>query len=325
MNVLVTGGAGYIGSHTAKMLAASGYQPVVLDDLSTGHRWALRWGPWVEGKLADGELVRRTLRDHKIEAVVHFAASTYVGESMTNPRRYFQNNLVSTLSLLDAMVDEGVKQIVFSSTAATYGEPEQVPIPENHRQLPTNPYGEGKLFVEKALRWYGGAYGLRSVALRYFNAAGADPEGLLGEDHDPETHLIPLCIFAALGKTPPLRIFGSDYPTPDGSAVRDYVHVLDLAQAHIAALMHLAAGRESLQLNLGTGRGYSVLEVIEVVERVTGLPVPRVMADRRAGDPPVLVANSERAQAVLGWTPNYQTLESIVETAWNWHRRSHEG
>jgi UDP-arabinose 4-epimerase len=322
MRILVTGGAGYIGSHTAKVLAEHGHAPVVFDDFSTGHRSAVKFGPLVEGTLANTELVERTLVEQRIEAVVHFAASTYVGESMTNPRKYFQNNVVATLSLLDAMVAAGVKPIVFSSTAATYGNPVQTPIPEDHPQLPTNPYGEGKLFVERALKWYAGAYGLEFVALRYFNAAGSDPSGDLGEDHDPETHLVPLAIGAALGTRPGLKVFGTDYPTPDGSAIRDYVHVLDLADAHVKALGHLTSGRGSDAFNLGTAQGNSVLEVIRVVERVGGRPVPHTLGPRREGDPPILVADSRRAREILGWSPRYASLESIVETAWRWHSKA---
>jgi len=252
---------------------------------------------------------------------VHFAASAYVGESMTDPRKYFHNNTVNTLYLLDAMRDAGVAQIVFSSTCATYGVPQRLPMDEAHPQAPVNPYGESKLFIERILHWYGVAYGMRSVALRYFNAAGADPEGEIGECHDPETHLVPLVIDAALGRRPPVGVFGHDYPTPDGTAVRDYIHVMDLADAHLKALGYLRAGGASTALNLGTGEGHSVREVIETVERVGGRPVPRTDLPRRPGDPPSLVADAARAHAVLHWTPRYADLATIVGHAWRWHSR----
>jgi UDP-arabinose 4-epimerase len=321
MNILVTGGAGYIGSHTAKALAAAGYTPVVVDNLSNGHEWSVKWGPFERGDLSDARWVADVVRRHRVGAVVHFAASAYVGESMTQPRKYFHNNTVNTLQLLDVMVDAGVQSIVFSSTCATYGIPQRLPLDETHPQAPVNPYGESKLAVERILHWYGQAYGLRWVALRYFNAAGADPEGEIGEVHDPETHLIPLVIGAALGQRPPVGVFGTDYPTPDGTAIRDYIHVMDLADAHIRALEHLARGNTSVALNLGTGEGHSVRSVIEAVESVGGRPVPRVDSPRRPGDPPSLVANAARAREVLGWTPRYPELRTIVEHAWRWHTR----
>ena len=319
MSILIVGGAGYIGSHTAKLIAAAGHEPLVLDNLVYGHRWAVKWGPLIEGDLADTALLERVFKTHQIEAVIHFAAFTYVGESVTNPRKYFRNNLVNALNLLDAMVDHGVRDIVFSSTCATYGEPTEVPIPETHRQDPVNPYGEAKLAVEKALKWYSGAYGLRYAALRYFNAAGASPDAEIGEDHDPETHLIPLAIAAALGRRPQLDVFGTDYPTPDGTAVRDYIHVDDLAEAHRLALTELQKGTSSLQLNLGTGHGNSVREVIAAVERATGRPVPHRQVARRAGDPPALVADARKAFATLGWKPKYADLQTIVDHAVRWH------
>ena len=319
MRVLITGGAGYIGSHTAKTLAAAGVEPVVLDNLGTGHRRAVRWGPLDEGDLADAALVRAVLRDHRVEAVVHFAASAYVGESMRDPRRYFRNNVANTLTLLDAMLDAGVGAIVFSSSCTTYGVPEALPIAEDHPQCPVNPYGESKLFGERILRRYGEAYGLRWAALRYFNAAGADPDGEIGEDHDPETHLIPLVIAAALGRRSHLDVYGTDYPTPDGTAIRDYVHVTDLADAHARALRHLLAGGRGFALNLGTGRGHSVREVVAAVERAGGRPVPIREVERRPGDPAALVADARQVIQVLGWEPRYPSLASIVETAWRWH------
>jgi len=317
--VLVTGGAGYIGSHTCKALAAAGYSPVALDNLVHGHRWAVRWGPFEQADLADREAIERVLRRHDIGAVIHFAAYAYVGESMADPGKYFRNNVAHTLNLLEAMRAVGVGRIVFSSTCATYGVPEAVPIAEGERQLPVNPYGESKLFIERALYWHGAAHGLRWTALRYFNAAGADPDGEIGEDHDPETHLIPLAIETALGRRRELQVLGTDYPTPDGTAVRDYVHVTDLADAHVRALRHLEGEGPSGALNLGTGRGHSVREVIAMVERVSGRKVSARNAPRRAGDPPVLVAAPGRARELLGWEPRWSSLETIVQTAHRWH------
>ena len=317
--VLVTGGAGYIGSHTCKALAGAGFEPVVLDNLSFGHPWAVRWGPLVEGDLGDRDLITRTIGRHRVKAVIHFAAYAYVGESMRVPERYFRNNVINTLNLLESVQRTGVSRVVFSSTCATYGLPERVPIAEDQPQHPVNPYGESKLFVERALGWLGTAHGLGWAALRYFNAAGADPDGELGEAHDPETHLVPNAILAALGRAPALEIFGTDYDTPDGTAVRDYVHVTDLADAHVRALEHLLGGGESMAINLGTGRGHSVREVLDAVERIAGTPVPSRAAPRRPGDPPRLVADAARAAAVLGWRPRLSDLDSIVGTAWRWH------
>ena len=296
MSILIVGGAGFIGSHTAKLIAASGRKPVVFDNLSSGHRWALRWGVFEEGDLADRAAIDAVLERHDVEAVIDFAAHIEVGESVRNPRKYFRNNLVNTLNLLDAMVDKGVKQIVFSSTAAVYGDPTTVPIPEDHRLLPVSPYGESKLFVERTLRWYGDAYGLRWAALRYFNAAGADPGGEIGEDHAPESHLIPLAIKAALGQ-----------------------RVVDLAQAHLLALDHLAADKGSFAANIGTGIGHSVREVLTAVERASGRTVPRREVGRRPGDAPALVADAGRAQQLLNFRPQYPDLLTIVEHAWKWH------
>jgi UDP-arabinose 4-epimerase len=325
MRVLVTGGAGYIGSHTAKALAQSGHQPVVLDDLSAGHRWAVKWGPLAQGDLADQEFVLRTMRDFAIEAVIHFAADAKVGESVDNPRKYYWHNVVNSLKLVDAMLDANIGTIVFSSSAATYGVPEQSPIPENHVKLPVNPYGETKLTTERMLANYAHAYGLRWMALRYFNACGADPDGELGEDHDPESHMIPSAIQAALGQRPYVEVFGTDYPTPDGTAVRDYVHVTDLGRAHVRALEHLAAGGESTALNLGTGHGNSVREVIAAVGKMCEGRVPVREGARRAGDPPVLVAEVKKAERMLGWTAEYREIEAIVESAWKWHAaRNHK-
>jgi UDP-glucose-4-epimerase GalE len=324
MRTLVTGGAGYIGSHTAKLLAAAGHQPVVFDDLSQGHEWAVKWGALERGSLSDPSRLAEVFASHTIDAVVHFAANALVGESMTNPSKYFHNNTVGTLNLLDAMRRAGVPTIVFSSTCATYGDPVRVPIDETHPQVPVNPYGESKLMVEKLLRWYGEIHGLRWMALRYFNAAGADPDGEIGEDHDPESHLIPLVIGAAQGSRPPVKIFGADYPTPDGTAVRDYVHVMDLADAHLRALDRLRAGTPSQAINLGTGQGHSVRQVVDTVARVSGRPVPAVESARRPGDPPELVAAPSRARDVLGWTCQYPDLATIVDHAWAWHQK-HRG
>jgi UDP-arabinose 4-epimerase len=317
VSVLVVGGAGYIGSQTAKAVAAAGLEPIVFDNLVYGHEWAVKWGPLVRGDLADRALLTDVMKRHRVDAVIHFAAYAYVGESVTNPRKYFGNNVSGSLNLLDAMLDAGVRDVVFSSTCATYGEPQRVPIAEDHPQNPVNPYGETKLAVEKMLHWYAQAYGLRYAALRYFNAAGADPDGEVGETHDPETHLIPLALEAAVG-TGELAIFGTDYPTPDGTAIRDYIHVADLADAHLRALAKLRDGTPALRLNLGTGQGQSVRAVIAAVERVTGKPVRTREVGRRAGDPPALVADARQAGAVLGWKPRYAELDAIVEHAVRW-------
>jgi len=325
MRVLVTGGAGYIGSHTAKALARAGHETVVLDDLSTGHRKAVKWGPFVEGDLGDKDLLDKVFREHRIEGVLHFAACLLVGESMTNPQKYFWNNVVNTLVLLDTMKARGVKHIVFSSSAATYGNPEKVPIPEDHPKNPVNPYGESKLSMERAIQWYGFAYGMGWTALRYFNAAGADLEGELGELHDPETHLIPLVVQAALGQRPSVDIYGTDYPTPDGTAIRDFIHVDDLADAHVRALEYLVAGGESTALNLGTGQGHSVREVVASVGKLCNGQVPAKDAPRRAGDPAVLVADPSKAQQVLGWHPLHSDLDTIILSAWKWHSSKGRG
>jgi UDP-arabinose 4-epimerase len=323
MNVLVVGGAGYIGSHTAKALKKAGYTPIVFDNLSTGHRWAVRWGPLVEADLADKKAVLQALREHTIDAVIHFAANAYVGESMQNPAKYFRNNVANMLNLLEAMHETNIGHIVFSSSCTTYGIPERVPIREDFPQVAISPYGESKLMGEKMLQWFGQGYGMGWVALRYFNASGADPEGEIGEVHDPETHLIPLVIEAALGKRPPVQIFGTDYPTPDGTAIRDYIHVMDLADAHVRALQYLLEGGPSTAFNLGTGKGHSVREVIAAVEQVGGLKVPAEEAPRRAGDPPALVADPTKARTVLGWEASYTDIHRIVETAW--HFANHRG
>jgi UDP-arabinose 4-epimerase len=324
-SVLVTGGAGYIGSHACKILARAGYRPVVFDNMSRGHREAVRWGPLVEGDVADRGRLTAALVEHRVSAVMHFAAYAYVGESVADPAVYYRNNLGGTLSLLDAMREAGVDKIVFSSTCATYGTPDSVPIRETAPQLPVNPYGETKLAIERALRWYGEAYGLGSVSLRYFNAAGADPDGEIGELHEPETHLVPLVLQAALGQRAQIDIYGTDYPTPDGTAIRDYIHVQDLAEAHLCALEHLADGGESAALNLGTGRGHSVREVVRVAEAVSGRPIAWRDTARRPGDPPVLVADPSLAAELLGWRARISDLETILRTALAWHMSLADG
>ncbi len=321
MSVLIVGGAGYIGSQTAKLAAKAGLEPVVFDNLVYGHEWAVKWGPLVRGDIADTALIARVIEEHDVRAVIHFAAYAYVGESVTDPRKYFRNNVANTLSLLDAMVDKQVRDIVFSSSCAVYGVPQRVPIGEDHPKDPVNPYGETKLVVERVLHWYQNAYDLRYAALRYFNAAGADPDGDVGEDHDPETHLIPKAIEAAVDGKTPLDIYGTDYPTPDGTAIRDYIHVADLAEAHLLALARLDAGATSLQANLGTGRGHSVKAVVAAVEKVSGRRVPTREVGRRAGDPPALVADPRLAAEVLGWKPRYPELETMIEHAWRWRQR----
>ena len=319
--ILVTGGAGYIGSHACKALARAGYTPVAFDNLVYGHREAVRWGPLIEGDLADRALVAQTLRRFEIAAVMHFAAYAYVGESMTKPELYFRNNVVNSLGLLESMNEAGIRRIVFSSTCATYGIPETVPIRETLPQRPVNPYGESKLMIERALHWHGVAHGLAHVALRYFNAAGADPEGETGEHHDPETHLIPLVLDAALGRRAQIDIYGTDYATPDGTAIRDYIHVTDLAAAHVQALDYLERGGASIALNLATGQGHSVLEVIAAAERIAGRRIPQREVAGRPGDPPCLVADATLANRTLGWTPRVSDLDTIIATAWAWHRR----
>lgn len=319
MRVLVTGGAGYIGAQTAKALAGAGHQVVVLDNLATGHREAVKWGPFIEGDLGNKELLEKIFREQRIEAVLHFAASLLVGESVTDPQKYFWNNVVGTLVLLDMMKAGGVKHIVFSSSAAVYGSPEKIPIPEDHPKAPVSPYGDSKLCMERAIRWYGVAYGFCGVSLRYFNAAGADLDGELGEEHDLESHLIPLVVKSALGQRPEVQIFGTDYPTPDGTAIRDYIHVVDLADAHVRALEYLAAGGETTELNLGTGEGHSVREVVAGVGKLCDGRVPAKDAARRAGDPPVLVADPTKARELLDWQPKYSDLDTIIQSAWKWH------
>ena len=317
--ILVTGGAGYIGSHYVLQSISEGAELVVLDNLAYGHREAVPDGvELIVGDMADRDLLDKLLTEKQIDAVVHFAAFAYVGESVTAPRKYYGNNTVATLNLLNAMVDHGVDKFVFSSTCATYGNPQYTPMDENHPQSPINPYGESKWFVEKILKSYNHAYGLNYTALRYFNAAGCDPEGRIGESHDPETHLIPLILQAALGTRESIGVFGTDYDTPDGTCIRDYIHVLDLARAHNLALNLLRDGGESGVFNLGTGCGSSVQEVIDACRRVTGRPINVVEHPRRAGDPPRLIAGAAKASSILGWEPKYTDLDEIITTAWNW-------
>ncbi len=318
--ILIVGGAGYIGSHMNKMLARQGVETLVLDNLSCGHRDAVRWGKFIEGDLADTALLEKIFTENAVEAVFHFSAFINVGESVTAPAKYYQNNVVNTLHLLDAMVRHNVQNFVFSSTCATYGEPEEIPIMEEMRQWPINPYGWTKLMVERILADYQRAYGLTSCVLRYFNAAGADPEAEIGERHEPETHLIPLVLDAASGRRASISIYGTDYPTPDGTCVRDYIHVNDLAKAHILALAYMQKAHTSVDFNLGNGVGYSVKEVIEMARQVTGREIPVVYGERRPGDPPTLVGSAEKARRLLGWRPEYD-LQGIVETAWRWHEK----
>lgn len=325
MNVLVTGGAGYIGSHTVRELVKAGHRVVVLDNLLKGHKGSVPEVELVIGDTSDRALLDNLFDRYRVEAVVHFAASSLVGESVANPAVYYHNNVTKGLILLDAMIGSDVRNLIFSSTAAVYGEPLVIPIAEDHPALPANPYGATKLAFESALCWYGRAYGLRHVSLRYFNAAGADPAGDIGEDHNPETHLIPLVLKTALNLLPSLDVFGTDYPTPDGTCVRDYIHVTDLAMAHVLALEALAAGRPSTVYNLGNGNGYSVLEVIRTAEEVTGRLIAVDFAGRRPGDPAVLVAGSEKIKTELGWRPRFNDLRTIVKTAWQWHCRHPHG
>jgi len=320
MAVLVTGGAGYIGSHTVAELLSRGEEVVVVDSLETGHKKAVLGGKMIQCDLRDEAALKRVFAEHEIESVIHFAANSLVGESMSNPGKYYHNNVYGTLCLLERMKEAGVQRIVFSSTAATYGDPERVPIQESDRTQPTNAYGETKLAMERMMRWFDTAHGIKYISLRYFNAAGAHESGLIGEDHQPETHLIPIILQVALGQRESIAMFGDDYPTPDGTCIRDYIHVQDLADAHILALKKLRGGSESGIYNLGNGKGYSVREVVEAARRVTGHPIPAVVQPRRAGDPAVLIASSERTMEELGWRPSRASLEDIIASAWRWHQ-----
>ncbi|MGL4308772.1 UDP-glucose 4-epimerase GalE [Cetobacterium sp. SF1] len=326
MAILVCGGAGYIGSHAVKALLEAKEEVIVLDNLQTGHKESVSKNVKLEiGDLRDKVFLDRVFKENKIEGVIHFAADSLVGESMTNPGKYFENNMVGSLNLLNAMKENNVKRIVFSSTAATYGEPENVPLLETDKTLPTNPYGESKLMVEKMLKWYDYAYGIKYTALRYFNVAGAYPTGEIGEDHKTETHLIPIILQVALGKREKIAIYGDDYPTEDGTCIRDYVHVMDLVDAHILAMNRLRAGEESRIYNLGNGEGFSVKEVIDVAREVTGHPIPAEVSPRRAGDPAKLVASSKKAMEELKWVPKYDSLHKIIDTAWKWHKNNPNG
>ncbi|MDR1816596.1 MAG: UDP-glucose 4-epimerase GalE [Puniceicoccales bacterium] len=326
MNILVVGGAGYIGSHCVRQIIAAGHRPVVLDNLVCGHAKAVPAGvPLYRGDLGDQPFVRQVLRAERIDAVMHFAAFINVGESVTAPLRYYRNNVVRTLSLLETMLEEGVGRFVFSSTAAVYGIPEKTPIAEDAPKLPINPYGQTKLDCENLLSALAAAHGLSFAVFRYFNACGAAADGSIGEAHAPETHMIPNAIRAVLGLTPPLKIFGNDYPTPDGTCLRDYIHVDDLARAHIAALARLAAPGTQLHYNLGTGVPHSNLEIVRAVERVSGKKVPFTFAPRRAGDPPALCADASRARAELNWTPRFTDITEIVASAWRWHSANPNG
>lgn len=319
--ILIVGGAGYIGSHINKELNHQGYETIIFDNLSFGHPEFVKWGNFQEGDLGNIEEIRKLFKEYTIDAVMHFAAFTYVGESVKNPQKYYLNNLRNTLNLLQVMLEEDVKYFVFSSTCATYGTPEEIPITENHPQNPINPYGKGKLMVEQILADYSRAYGLKYASLRYFNAAGADPEAEIGESHQPETHLIPLILDVAMDKKEKIQVYGTDYATPDGTCIRDYIHVMDLADAHIKALKYLKEGGKSDVFNLGNGQGFSVREVIETSQKVTGKTIKVEEVERREGDPPILVGSSSKAQEILNWHPRYDDLAVIIETAWKWHQK----
>nr|VFJ53789.1 MAG: UDP-arabinose 4-epimerase [Candidatus Kentron sp. FM]VFJ65404.1 MAG: UDP-arabinose 4-epimerase [Candidatus Kentron sp. FM]VFK08578.1 MAG: UDP-arabinose 4-epimerase [Candidatus Kentron sp. FM] len=325
MNILVTGGAGYVGSHACKALARAGFTPVTYDNMSRGHPWAVKWGPLEEGDIARRARLDEVIRRYRPMAVMHFAALAYVGESVLNPGGYYRNNVAGTLTLLEALRDHGIHRIIFSSTCAIYGIPEKIPMDEGHPQQPINPYGASKRMVERILSDFRIAHGLRSMALRYFNAAGADPEGEIGEAHDPETHLIPLLLQSALGQRSATTIFGDDYDTPDGTCIRDYIHVTDLARAHVLALQALEQGADSGAYNLGNGQGFSVREIIEHAGRVTGCPIPVEIGPRRAGDPPRLIGDASRMRKELGWQPRYSDPDTILATAWRWHRAFADG
>jgi UDP-glucose 4-epimerase len=319
--VLVTGGAGYIGSHTTKELLKQGFEVVVFDNLSSGNKEFVLGGGLIVGDLMDKAAIRNVFKSGDIDAVLHFASLIQVGESYVDPRKYYAQNLISSLNLLDVMLEAGVKSFIFSSSAAVYGTPRQIPIPEEHPLLPMNPYGQTKFFVEKILQDYDRAYGLKFISLRYFNAAGADPDGTLGEMHNPETHLIPNILLTIRGKKEYLEIYGTDFPTPDGTAIRDYIHVTDLAAAHVLALQRLLASSMSESINLGTNKGYSVREIIAKAEEITGKKVPTEQKTRREGDVPVLLASKEKAERLLGWKLRYSKIETIIDTAWKWHTK----
>ena len=326
MSILVCGGAGYIGSHTVHQLVEKGEDVVIVDNLQTGHLGAVnKKAKFYKGDIREAEVLDRIFSENKIDAVVHFAANSLVGESMTNPLKYFNNNVYGMQVLLEAMVRHGIDKIVFSSTAATYGEPERIPIMEDDRTEPTNPYGQSKLIMEKMMKWVSLANGIRYVSLRYFNAAGAIEDGSIGEDHSPETHLIPLILQVPLGKRDHITVFGEDYPTPDGTCLRDYIHVLDLADAHVLAIDYLRRGGESNIFNLGNGQGFSVKEMIEAAREATGMDIKVEIGERRAGDPAQLIASSEKARKVLGWQPRFTDVKAVIGTAWKWHQQHPEG
>jgi len=318
--ILVTGGAGYIGSHVCKELAKNGFLPIAYDNLSTGHAYAVKWGPLIEADLNDRTKLDQTLQNYQPKAVLHFAANAIAFESMVNPAKYYRNNITSTLSLLESMIKARINLLIFSSTCATYGHPHFIPITEEHPQLPISPYGRTKLMIEQMLDDFEMAYGIRSVKLRYFNVAGADIETQIGEDHDPETHLIPSCIQSALKVRDEIIVYGTDFPTTDGSAVRDYIHVQDLAEAHVASLQYLLSTPKSLALNLGTGKGYSALEILNAIQRYCGKTISVRLEQRRPGEPAFLVASAQKAKDILGWTPKVSDLGVLIDSAWKWHQ-----
>ncbi len=323
-NVLVVGGAGYIGSHVCKYLSKEGYNPIVFDNLIHGHKEAVKWGVFIKGTIANRELLRQVFSQYEISIVMHFAAHCYVGESILSPDIYYRNNVTGTLNLIDVMIEFKVLKFIFSSSCAIFGEPHETPITESHPKNPINPYGKTKLFVEQILADYNHAYGLKSTCLRYFNAAGADPDMVLGEDHNPETHLIPLIIQLALGKKDSIYAYGNNYPTPDGTCIRDYIHVVDLAQAHFLAMEQLLDGMDG-QYNLGNGNGFSVLEIIKIIEQVTGKSIPFQYAQKRIGDPAILIGSNLKATKTLNYTPNYPDIHEIISTAWEWHKNNPNG
>lgn len=323
-HILVTGGAGYIGSHTCKILALNGYTPISYDNLSTGHRYAVKWGPLEEGAINDSCRLAEVIKQYQPEAVIHFAAHALVGESVANPAKYYRNNVGGTLTLLEAMKAHDIHRIVISSTCAVYGNPNEVPIPEEHPLAPINPYGMSKLMIEIMLKDFEKAYDIHHISLRYFNAAGADPEGEAGEDHHPETHLIPLVLQTALGQRSSIEIYGNDYSTADGTCIRDYIHVNDLADAHVKALRYLVDENQSRTLNLGTGKGHSVREVIDTVREITDIEISETMTQRREGDPPELVAKAGKAEGLLDWKPVQSDIKNIIKTAWQWHNTHHK-
>lgn len=320
-HILVTGGAGYIGSHACKALAQAGYIPVAYDNLAYGHEWAVKWGPFENGDINNRQCLDEVIEKYRPIAAMHFAAYAYVGESVEDPGKYYRNNVAGTLTLLEVLRDASIDKFIFSSTCATYGVPQEIPITETHPQKPINPYGQSKLMVEQILKDFDRAYGLRSISLRYFNAAGADPDGETGEEHDPETHLIPLVLDAALGRRPNITIFGEDYDTPDGTCIRDYIHVSDLADAHVKALRKLEQDDRSTIYNLGNGNGFSVLEIIDAVKKISGRDMPIHKGERRRGDLAILVGDASKIKKELGWEPKFSAIEDIIDSAWRWHQK----